>query len=208
MARHESAQSHEAAAETIARGGVIAFRTDTFYGLGADPFNRDAICRIKELKGREDGKPILIVISDYDQLDRFIEHVSPGFDLLAKTFWPGALTLIGQARAGMPPELTAGTVSVGVRLPDDDGVRHLIRICGGALTATSANPSHLPPATTAQQVSDYFGDRVDLVVDDGEAKSQLPSTVVEAVSQPKLIREGVVSWTAIEAVLMGQNRLR
>jgi L-threonylcarbamoyladenylate synthase len=206
LARHGSAQSHQAAATTIARGGCIAFRTDTFYGLGVDPFNREAICRIKKLKGREDRKPILIVISDYDQLHRFIEDVSPGFDLLAKTFWPGALTLIGKARAEVPDELTAATNSIGVRLPDDERVRDLVRACGGALTATSANPSHVPPAVTAQQVADYFGSEIDLIVDGGTATSQLPSTVVDATFKPTLIREGVISWAEIESA--SQNRLR
>jgi L-threonylcarbamoyladenylate synthase len=183
----------------IARGGVIAFRTDTFYGLGVDPFNREAICRIKELKGREDRKPILILISDYDQLQRFIEDVSPEFDLLAKTFWPGALTLIGKARAEVPDELTAGTKSIGVRLPNDEQVRDLVRACGGALTATSANPSHAAPASTAAQVETYFGDAIDLVVDGGQARSELPSTVVDATSEPKLVREGVISWAEIRS---------
>jgi L-threonylcarbamoyladenylate synthase len=183
----------------IARGGVIAFRTDTFYGLGVDPFNREAICRIKELKGREDRKPILILISDYDQLQRFIEDVSPEFDLLAKTFWPGALTLIGKARAEVPDELTAGTKSIGVRLPNDEQVRDLVRACGGALTATSANPSHAAPASTAAQVETYFRDAIDLVVDGGQARSELPSTVVDATSEPKLVREGVISWAEIRS---------
>jgi L-threonylcarbamoyladenylate synthase len=183
----------------IARGGVIAFRTDTFYGLGVDPFNRAAICRIKELKGREDRKPVLIVISDYDQLPRFIEDVSPAFDLLAKAFWPGALTLIGKARAEVPAELTAQTNSLGVRLPNDERVRDLVRACGGALTATSANPSLLAPASTAQKVEAYFGETIDLIVDDGHARSELPSTVVDATSEPKLIREGVISWAEIRS---------
>src|SRR6185369_4072432 len=102
---------------------VIAFRTDTFYGLGADPFNQQAVHRIKQLKGREDNKPILIVISDYDQIDSFIDPISPAFAALAKKFWPAALTLIGQARPQLPPEITAGTKTVGVRLPNDDRVR-------------------------------------------------------------------------------------
>jgi L-threonylcarbamoyladenylate synthase len=191
---------------TICSGGVIAFRTDTFYGLGGDPFNPEAICRIKELKGREDNKPILIVISDYDQLPRFIADVSPAFDLLAKTFWPGALTLVGKARATVPDELTAGTNSIGVRLPDDEPVRNLVRACGGALTATSANPSHLRPATTARQVADYFSDGVDLIIDDGEIKSQLPSTVVDAMSEPKLIREGAIPWAEIQLTLETPQR--
>src|SRR2546423_15450680 len=84
----------DSAADVIAHGGVIAFRTDTFYGLGADPFNRKAVERIKELKGREANKPILIVISDHDQGSRFIDKVASTFVQLAKHFWPGALTLI------------------------------------------------------------------------------------------------------------------
>ena len=88
----------EEAAEIIARGGVIAFRADTFYGLGADPFNRRAIQRIKELKGREEHKPILVIISDRDQLGRFIAEPSPAFDQLAERLWPGPLTLICKAK--------------------------------------------------------------------------------------------------------------
>src|SRR5215831_3280697 len=109
----QSTESVRQAADVIARGGVIAFRTDTFYGLGADPFNQLAVRRIKQLKGREENKPILIVISDYNQLERIIISISPAFELLAKQFWPGALTLVGKARPGLPPEITAGTNTVG-----------------------------------------------------------------------------------------------
>ena len=188
----------EAAARTITGAGVVAFRTDTFYGLGADPFNQDAVRRVKQLKGREDNKPILIVISDYDQLDRFISSVRPAFHLLAKKFWPGALTLIGAARSELPHGITAGTKTVGVRLPNDDRVRLLVRACGGALTATSANPSHAAPATTARQVQEYFGDVIDLIVDDGEAQRDRPSTVVDvSQDEPRLIREGVIPWSLV-----------
>jgi L-threonylcarbamoyladenylate synthase len=190
------------AADIISRGGVIAFRTDTFYGLGADPFNKGAVEKIKQLKGREDNKPILIVISDYDHLDRFIISVSTTFRLLARRFWPGALTLIGQAHSEVPAEITAGTRTVGVRLPNDDRVRQLVRACGGALTATSANPSHAAPATTAQKVQEYFIEGLDLIVDDGEAQTDRPSTVVDvSQNEPKLIREGVIPWLEIKTAL-------
>ena len=189
-------------AKTVSGGGVIAFRTDTFYGLGADPFNRDAVQKIKGLKGREDNKPILIVISDYDQLERFVTSQSPAFRLLAKKFWPAPLTLIGAAHSDLPKEITAGTETVGVRLPNDDRVRALVRACGGALTATSANPSHAAPATTALQVREYFGETIDLIVDDGEARTDRPSTVVDvSQGQAKLIREGVISWGEITEAL-------
>ena len=189
----------ERAVELIGAGGVIAFRTDTFYGLGADPFARAAVQRIKELKGREDNKPILIVISDRDQVERFIAAPSHSFQLLSENFWPGALTLIGQARLEVAAEITAGTGTIGVRLPNDERVRALVRACGGALTATSANPSHKSPANSAQAVRDYFGELIDLIIDDGEAQTDAPSTVVDATSdEPKLIREGVIPWSRIQ----------
>jgi len=138
----QTAESFCEISNVIARGGVIAFRTDTFYGLGADPLNRSAVQKLKQLKGREECKPILIVISDRKQVSRFIQP-SATFNLLAERFWPGPLTLIGRATADVPVEITAGTETVGIRLPSDDRVRALIEACGGALTATSANPSHL-----------------------------------------------------------------
>ena len=182
----------------VATGGVIAFRTDTFYGLGADPFDRAAVQRIKELKGREDNKPILIVISDLDQVERFIAMPSHSFQLLSKEFWPGALTLIGKSRPEVPEEITAGSGTIGVRLPNDERVRELVRACGGALTATSSNPSHEPPATNADSVQNYFAERIDLIIEDEESQTNAPSTVVDATGdEPKLIREGVIAWSEI-----------
>jgi len=197
----------EHAARIISGGGVIAFRTDTFYGLGGDAFNPQAVRRIRDLKGREDDKPILIVISDLNQIDRFIVSTAAEFEFLAKSFWPGALTIVGKAHSDLPEVLTAGTGSVGVRLPNDDGVRALIQSCGGALTATSANPSHAAPAANAQAVQNYFGADIDLIVDDGEARTTLPSTVVDATADHlKLVREGVIAWSSIQLALGSSNR--
>jgi L-threonylcarbamoyladenylate synthase len=181
------------AARIIAGGGVIAFRTDTFYGLGADPLNRAAITRIKELKGREDRKPILLLISDADEVDRFIEQ-SGFFKMIAMGKWPAPLTLIGVSRPEVPIELTAGTNSLGVRLPDDDTVRSLVRACGGALTATSANVSGQPPARTAKEVENYFPEGIDLIIDGGEAMATQPSTVLDlSGTEARLIREGAIA---------------
>jgi L-threonylcarbamoyladenylate synthase len=188
----------KSAAEIIARGDVIAFRTDTFYGLGADPFNASAVQKVRDLKGREENKPILVLISDVAQLGQLIELRSPAFEELARKFWPGPLTIIGAASGRLPSELTAGTKSVGVRLPDDEQVRSLVRACGGGLTATSANPSHQTPARTAEEVAQYFGDRLELIVDGGSAQTDQPSTVVDASGvEVKLVREGVISWCEI-----------
>jgi len=193
MIQEDNEPTRSEAARIITGGGVIAFRTDTFYGLGADPFNRAAIARIKELKGREDRKPILLLISDADEVDRFIEQ-SSFFKLIAMGKWPAPLTLIGVSRPEVPIELTAGTKSLGVRLPDDEDVRALVRACGGALTATSANVSGQPPARTAKEVENYFPEGIDLIIDGGEATATEPSTVLDlSGTEARLIREGAIS---------------
>ena len=190
-------------AKVINRGGVIAFRTDTFYGLGADPFNREALRTIQQLKGREGDKPILIVISELDQIERLITDRTRSFGILAERLWPGPLTLIGKAASAVPEEITAATGTVGVRLPGDDKVRALIRECGGALTATSANPSHQPPAKTGPEVHQYFGEKLDLIVDGGTAQTDRPSTVVDVTgTEPRLIREGVIPWVEIRTAFV------
>ncbi|HEY0544558.1 MAG TPA: L-threonylcarbamoyladenylate synthase [Pyrinomonadaceae bacterium] len=192
MADSEDARKH--ASQVIAAGGVIAFRTDTFYGLGADPFNADALNKLKALKGRDDGKPILVIISESGEADRFIAERSKLFETLTALHWPGALTIVSRARDEVPDELTAGTKTIGLRLPDDEAVRGLVRACGGALTATSANPSGDAPARTAQQVSSYFPSGLDLIIDGGESVSDKPSTVLDVSGEkPRLIREGIIT---------------
>ena len=181
------------AAKIVAAGGVIAFRTDTFYGLGADPFNAAAVQKMRELKGREEGKPILLLISDRDQVDRFISRQTTIFKAVADRFWPGPITLIGSARPELPIELTAGSQTIGLRLPNDETVRALVRACGGSLTATSANPSGFGPAINAHEVESYFGDTLDMIVDGGSSTTTEPSTVLDLSNEePKLIREGVI----------------
>lgn len=185
--------SGKMAASVVARGGVMAFRTDTFYGLGADPFNRAALLKIFELKGRDEGKPILVIISDETFLEKLIEDRSALFSGVTQKHWPGPLTVVAKALENVPRELTAGTGTVGVRLPDDEEVREFVRACGGLLTATSANPSNMSPARSADEVEAYFNGRIDLIVDSGLARSEQPSSVLDLSAEvPRLIREGVI----------------
>jgi L-threonylcarbamoyladenylate synthase len=193
MIRNDNAETRANAARIIAAGGVIAFRTDTFYGLGVDPLNAAAVRKVRELKGREDTKPILLLISDENVVDRFIQQ-STFFKLVARGHWPAPLTLIGISRPEVPSELTASTNSLGLRLPDDEDVRALVRDCGGALTATSANPSGQPPARTANEVERYFPAGIDLIVDGGVVTATEPSTVLDvSSSNARLVREGAIS---------------
>ena len=197
----DNAETRIEAAGVVAAGGVIAFRTDTFYGLGADPFNSGAIQKIRLLKGREEAKPILLLISDESEVDRFIQQAE-FFKLVARTHWPAPLTLIGVSRAEVPASLTANTQSLGVRLPDDDSVRALVRACGGALTATSANVSGQPPARNAKEVENYFPAGVDLIIDGGEVTATEASTVLDVSgSKARLIREGAISRDELKGLL-------
>jgi L-threonylcarbamoyladenylate synthase len=189
----DSPEAREHASAVVNDGGLIAFRTDTFYGVGADPFNPSALERINALKGR-DGKPILVVASDAGEAERLIAEKTRTFELLAGRYWPGALTLVAAARAEAPELLTAGTGTVGVRLPDDAEARALVRACGGLLTATSANPAGHPPARTAAEVAGYFPEGFGLIIDGGATRTELPSTVIDVTGlKPRLIREGVLT---------------
>jgi L-threonylcarbamoyladenylate synthase len=190
------------AARVIAAGGVIGFRTDTFYGLGADPFNREALSRINSLKGRDGGKPILVVISDRGEVGRFIDTGTKLFDAVSERHWPGALTIVVSAKTDVPDELTARSRTVGLRLPDDEEVRALVRACGGALTATSANLAGEPPAETAQEAARSFHTGLDLVIDGGTSRGDKPSTVLDLSGErARLIREGAVSRSELQVTL-------
>ena len=185
---------------------MIAFRTDTFYGLGVDPLNQSAVAKIRQLKERERSKPILVLIADARDVVRFIIHRSTLFDRVAERYWPGPLTLVGEARSELPVGLLAGAGTVGVRLPNDDAVRALLRICGGSLTGTSANLSAQPSARSAAEVDAYFPMGVDLILDSGEITTTEPSTVLDlSEREPRLVREGAVPRQELQATLADLN---
>ena len=186
-------------ADTIARGGVIAFRTDTFYGLGADPFNVAAVQRIKQLKGREERKPVLIVISDCKQVSRFIHQPSATFTLLAEGLWPGPLTLVVPLRenAGIASIVTAGLPTIGLRLPAHPAMQALLRAVGRPLAAPSANASGAISPTRAEHVLKSLGGRISLIIDGGPSQRGLESTIVAATGGPlRLLRPGPVQVDA------------
>lgn len=192
----------ERARRIVGAGGLLAFRTDTFYGLGTDPFNRTGLGRITRLKEREGRKPVLVVISSPQDASRFIETETDLFKALTRHYWPGPLTLVCQARAEVPEGITAGSGTIGLRLPLDEEVRELIRACGGALTATSANLAGQPPARTAREVARYFPTELDLIIDGGAARTDKPSTVIDVTRpRPRLIREGEVPRSDLEQTL-------
>jgi|SRR5438105_983747 len=195
----DNTETHARAAKIVAAGGIVAFRTDTFYGLGAGPFKHAALLALPNLKGREEDKPLLVVIGDVGEAARFMVSRSKLFDRLSARFWPGALTLVVAARVEVPTELTANTGTIGVRLPADEAVRAFVRACGGVLTATSANLAGQPPARTAAEVARAFPTGLDLIIDGGTARTEQPSTVVDVTGhEARLIREGVGAWREIQ----------
>ena len=200
--RPDNEETRKLAARIVSNGGLIAFRTDTFYALGADPLNDSAVARIKTLKGREDGKPILLLIAEVADVDPLVASRPEMFGLLVKHFWPGPLTIVVPASPDLPEEITAGTSSVGLRLPDDDEVRKLVAACGGRLTATSANLSGSNAARSAADVERYFPAGIDLIVDGGGVSATKPSTVIDVTVDPsRLIREGAISREELERVV-------
>ena len=183
-------------------GGVIAFPTDTFYGLGADPFNPDAISTIFQIKQRPADKPLLVLIHSLDQLEDLTYGVTGNARRFMEHFWPGPLTLIFKAASGLPDALTAGTGTIGIRLPGHPFTHRLLETLGQPLTAPSANISGTGEPRTAQQVESSLGGELDLIVDGGPAPGGKPSTVLDTTTTPPvLIREGALSRSDLESVL-------
>jgi len=186
-------QAYSQCRDVVAKGGIIAYPTDTFYGLGADPGNPAAVRRLFEIKGRRTDQPILLLLSDAGEVNNWAAGVTPQASVLMKRFWPGPLTLVFKAKAGVLPELTAGTGTIGLRVPGNGLTLELLRSLGRVLTGTSANLSGRPSLRTAREAAEALGPLVDLVLDGGETTGGKPSTVVDvSADAPRVLREGAV----------------
>ncbi len=188
------------ALDILRRGGLVAFPTDTVYGVGAMAFDAAAVERIYAAKGRDVTKALPILLADQDGLSDVAEEIGPDARRLAETFWPGPLTIVVRKRDVVPEAVSRG-VTIGVRVPAHPVTLELLN-ASGPLAATSANLSGAPDSMTADEVVAALGDRIDLIVDGGRAPGGKPSTVVDCtVSPPSLEREGPVSMDLILAVL-------
>ena len=159
-------------------GGVVAFPTETYYGLAVDPFNREALRRLFRLKARPQAKPVLVLVRDAAQIPLLATHTPPQYEPLMRRFWPGPLTLIFPARDDLPPELTAGTGGVGIRQSPHPAATQLLEAFGGPLTATSCNRSGRPPATTAEEAAALFADELFLTLNGGPTPGGAGSTIL------------------------------
>lgn len=184
-------------------GSVIAYPTDTFYGLGVDIYNRDAIERVYSIKNRRPDKPIIILISDKKMLHPLIAN---GYmpliaEKLADKFWPGPLTMVFNASDSVPQILTANTGKIGIRLPDNELCRLVIDKLQHPITATSANIAGEGSIDNPSDLEKSLGDMIDVLIDGGRTKGGRTSTIVDVTNvQPVVIREGVIPKSEIFGV--------
>ena len=180
------------AVEIIAGGGTVAFPTDTVYGLGSSAFSGPAIDQLFAIKERQQDRAIAVLLGSLDQLSEVTENPSPGAVLLAKTYWPGALTLVVPRHPQMPTNLSP-LPTLGVRIPDHPVALSLLHATG-PLAVTSANLSGRENTITAEQVLSQLTGRVDLIIDGGETPGGVPSTVVDLTGEePVVLRQGPVT---------------
>lgn len=184
-------------------GGVVAFPTETYFGLGADIQNETAIEKLFTLKKRSLDKPILVLIDHIAQLDGLTSSIPEAYHSLIKHFWPGPLTLIFPASSSVSPLLTGNTSTIGVRISSNPLTRYFCRSWGKPLTATSANLSGTIPASNKDQVDSHFGNRIDYVfVSQGEESDGNGSTIVTlGENDITVLREGVIDELMIRKVM-------
>jgi len=173
-------------------GGVVAFPTDTVYGIGVDSFHPEAVRKLYQIKGRPNHKPIAILVGSIQDVERITQNAPPIFARLVERFWPGELTLIVEAR-DLPPEITAGGKTVGVRMPNHPLTLELLRCFGGPIATTSANQSGEEPGISAQAVREQLGNLIDLILEGGDTFTKVASTVLDlSVSPPRIRRHGAI----------------
>ena len=202
--------NHEAlkrAGEILKNGGLVAFPTETVYGLGGDALNPQASKKIYAAKGRPSDNPLIVHIADMDSLYRIVKTVPEKARILAGKYWPGPLTMIFQKSDIVPMEATGGLDSVAVRFPSDPVAAALIRAAGGYVAAPSANTSGRPSPTTAQHVEEDLGDAIDMILDGGQVGIGLESTIVDFTEDvPVVLRPGYISLEMLQEIL-GEVRM-
>ncbi len=184
--------------------GVIAYPTDTFYGLGVNCYSEKAVKKIFDLKGRDTTKALPVVISGRSMLQDLVESIPFSFEPLAENFWPGPLTLIFKASERLPGIVSGGSKTIGVRWPDFVWLQALIRRAGFPLTATSANLSEEKEIIDPSRLAEEFEGKIDLIVDGGPAPGGKPSTVVDISSGGlSILREGAIPSSAFRRFQKG-----
>lgn len=196
------AESIRRAGRIIKAGGLVAFPTETVYGLGCDAMNADAAAKVFEAKQRPQFDPLIIHIADHKQLEMVIDSLPSLGQRLIDAFWPGPLTLVLPKQPAIPDLITAGLSTVAVRMPNHRVAQTLIREAGTPIAAPSANLFGYVSPTTAQHVADGLGNRVDLILDGGPCPVGVESTIVSlAGPQPELLRPGSITIEQLSSII-------
>jgi len=203
--RIDPADPEAALAEAVSvlrAGGLVAYPTESYYAIGADALNPDAVAKVFAAKGRAYDKPLPVILHDKTLISRFTKELSPLAVKAVEWLMPGPITLIFHAADNLPKNLTCGTGKVGIRVPEHEIMSGLARLMGGPVTATSANISGLPGLSAPDAVADALGGKIDLILDGGITPGPPPSTLLDLTAEPpRLLREGRVPKSAIEAAL-------
>ncbi len=190
------------AGEVIKKGGLVAFPTETVYGLGADALNRSAAKKIYEAKGRPSDNPLIVHITNREDLEKIVDRIPPEADKVAEKFWPGPLTMIFQKSEIVPYETTGGLDTIAVRMPRNEAARALIDAAGGFIAAPSANTSGRPSPTTAQHVKEDLDGAIDMILDGGPVEIGVESTILDlTVEPPVILRPGAVTQEMLTEVI-------
>ena len=182
------------AGSIIRSGGLVAFPTETVYGLGGNALDPEASRRIYAAKGRPSDNPLIVHIADLGSLSRIVSRIPDSALALADAFWPGPLTMILPRSSEVPPETTGGLDTVAVRMPSHPAALELIRRSGGYIAAPSANTSGRPSPTRAQHVYDDLNGRIDMIIDGGPVGIGIESTIIDLTEEvPMVLRPGFIS---------------
>lgn len=190
------------AGEILRNGGLVAFPTETVYGLGGDGLNKESSKKIYAAKGRPSDNPLIIHIVDMEALPYIVSEVSRSVEKVAAAFWPGPLTMILPKSDTVPDETTGGLKTVAVRMPSHKVARKLIEYAGGYVAAPSANASGKPSPTVAKYVIEDMDGRIDMIIDGGEVGIGLESTIIDmTVNPPQILRPGFITEAMLAEVL-------
>lgn len=204
-----SAGAISRATELLRAGELVAFPTETVYGLGADALDPRAVSKIFAAKGRPPDHPLIVHIPDAEHLPRWAARIPKEALALARAFWPGPLTLILKREAGVPDEVTGGQDTVGVRVPDHPVALALLRAFDSGIAAPSANRFGRISPTTAEHVREELGNRVAMILDGGACGVGIESTILDLSREaPEILRPGAISREAIAAVIGRRPRMR
>jgi len=198
----DTAEDIEKAAEIIRNGGLVAFPTETVYGLGADALNAEAVKKVYAAKGRPSDNPMIVHVTPNSDLTRLTPEVTPDMEKLMEAFWPGPMTMVVKRKPEVPDTTTGGLDTVGLRMPSNQVAMALIDMSGCPIAAPSANISGRPSPTTAQHVIDDLYGRVDGIIVSGDCEFGIESTVVDMSSEePMILRPGIITRNDLEGVL-------